>query len=146
MDTKRIARRLKKKCRTSDPFEIAQAFGIIVLFEPLGDIRGYYNCCYRTRFIHISSFLSEAERRFVCAHELAHALLHPKIHTNFLLTHTNVELSKLENEANRFAVDLLFDDSDLIAYLSVPIETAAAALEISIPLATYRLGSVKDVE
>jgi len=143
MDTKRLAERLKRKFMTSDPFEIAASIGAVVLFEPLGDIRGYYNLSYRTRFIHINSDLSERDRRFVCAHELAHVFMHPKTNATFLLTSTNFALGRLENEANRFAVDLIFDDADLVPYLGVSIENAACALGLPQDLALYRLSSVK---
>ena len=35
--------RLIKKHRTNDPFEIAKGENIIILYENLGGINGYYN-------------------------------------------------------------------------------------------------------
>jgi Zn-dependent peptidase ImmA (M78 family) len=53
-------------------------------------------------------------QRFVCAHELGHAVLHPKSNTPFLRANTLFSIEKLEVEANTFAVELLLPD-DVIA-------------------------------
>ena len=69
---------LCRKCDTRDPFTIAAKLGIRVLHEPLGSIRGYYSRTHRIKFIHINQDLSKERQRQVCAHELGHAILHPK--------------------------------------------------------------------
>ena len=71
-------KQLISKYKTNNPQEIAQELGIIILFEPLGDINGYYNTAFRQKFIHINNTLVEAKQKFTIAHELGHALLHQK--------------------------------------------------------------------
>ncbi|MDQ0340231.1 Zn-dependent peptidase ImmA (M78 family) [Caldalkalibacillus uzonensis] len=52
-------------------------------------------------------------KRFVCAHELGHAVLHPELSTSFLRKHTLFSMDKVEREANEFAVELLVPDQVL---------------------------------
>ncbi len=108
-----LAQQLRIKFQTGDPFSIARALGMLIYFEPLGEVGGYYNTAYRQRFIHINEELSEARQRFTCAHELGHALLHPKENTPFLRGSTYFSVDRLEREANLFAVCLLISDEDL---------------------------------
>lgn len=103
-------KQLISKYKTNNPQEIAQELGIIILFEPLGEINGYYNTAFRQKFIHINNTLVESKQKFTIAHELGHALLHPKANTPFLRDNTLFSINKLEIEANKFAVDLLITD------------------------------------
>lgn len=57
MDTKVIAEAMCRKYETRNPFDLAASLGIIVLHEPLGEILGYYNRCYKQKFIHINEEL-----------------------------------------------------------------------------------------
>lgn len=54
MDIKGLAEQICKKYNSRDPFEIAEGRNIIVLYEPLGSIRGYYSKSLRQAFIHIN--------------------------------------------------------------------------------------------
>jgi|SRR5690606_6319750 len=110
---KETARKLVKKYNTNDPFYIANRIGILVLFEPLGSIYGYYNYYKRIKMIHINDQLDETLQRFTCAHELGHALLHHDINTTFLKSKTFFSTEKIEREANTFAVELLMPDEYL---------------------------------
>lgn len=103
-------KQLINKYKTNNPQEIAQELGIIVLFEPLGEINGYYNTAFRQKLIHININLPKHKQQFTIAHELGHALLHPKANTPFLREKTLFSINKLEIEANKFAVDLLITD------------------------------------
>ena len=85
-----------------DPCYIARSLGIIVNFEPLYRLNGFYNTAYRQKFIHINSQLSHRAQRFVCAHELGHAILHPDNNTHFLRNHTLYPISRYEKEATYF--------------------------------------------
>lgn len=99
-----------------DPCYIARSLGIIVNFEPLYRLNGFYNTAYRQKFIHINSQLSHRAQRFVCAHELGHAILHPDNNTHFLRNHTLYPISRYEKEATYFASCLLISDDDLNEY------------------------------
>ena len=110
---KRYVEKIRKKYDTTDPFELARCLGIIVLFEDLGSIHGYFNTVCRQKFIHINQNLSEIERRLTVAHELGHALLHPSTNTYFLRSKTRFCVGSFESEANLFAVCFLITDEDI---------------------------------
>ncbi|PEN99207.1 hypothetical protein CN556_04150 [Bacillus wiedmannii] len=116
MDIKEYARKIVEKHTTTNPFEIAKRKNIIVLFEDLGNTLGFYNTYKRIKFIHINNRIDEITQRFVCAHELGHALLHPKANTPFLRNKTLFSVDRLEIEANTFAVELLLTDEMISAY------------------------------
>lgn len=102
--------RLIKKYKTNDPFELADMLNISIFYEELGTINGYYNKPLRMKQIHINDDLSENMKKFTCAHELGHALLHPDVSTPFLRSQTLLSVNKMEIEANTFAVKLLIPD------------------------------------
>lgn len=120
MSNTRTAKSLVRKYGTRDPFCIADAMGFSVVRIPLKGIRGFYQHVKRCRIIYIADDLIEADARFVCAHELGHALLHRGYNRIFMDTHTHFPVSRYEVEANRFAVDLLYDDDDLRFFLDYP--------------------------
>nr|WP_219824368.1 ImmA/IrrE family metallo-endopeptidase [Bacillus sp. BH32] len=108
--------KIVKKHGTTNPFEIAKRKDIIVLFEDLGNTLGFYNTYKRFKFIHINNQIKETIQQFVCAHELGHAVLHPKANTPFLRNQTFFSVDCLEIEANTFAVELLLTDEMISAY------------------------------
>lgn len=113
MNEKIIVDNLVKKYATNNPAELAEHMGIIILFENLGTINGYFNTAFRQKFIHVNQDLTEQMESFTIAHELGHAILHPKSNTPFLRISTFLSVSKLEIEANRFAINLLVPDEEL---------------------------------
>lgn len=108
--------KIVKKHGTTNPFEIAKRKDIIVLFEDLGNTLGFYNTYKRFKFININNQINETTQQFVCAHELGHAVLHPKANTPFLRNQTFFSVDRLEIEANTFAVELLLTDEMISAY------------------------------
>ncbi|SCM88451.1 ImmA/IrrE family metallo-endopeptidase [Bacillus mycoides] len=116
MKIKEYALKIAEKHATTNPFEIARRKNIIVLFEDLGNTLGFYNTYKRFKFIHINNQIDEITQRFVCAHELGHAVLHPKANTPFLRNQTFFSVDRLEIEANTFAVELLLTDEMVSAY------------------------------
>lgn len=113
MNMKDTVERLCKQCGTRDPFAIAEQLHIIVLYEPLGAIRGYCSQTLRQQFIHINQDLDPLQQHFTCCHELGHAVLHPKMNTPFLREQTLFSVNKFEVEANRFAILLEYDDDSI---------------------------------
>ncbi|QQZ64229.1 ImmA/IrrE family metallo-endopeptidase [Paenibacillus sonchi] len=111
---KHAVTQLVKKYRTNDPFDIASQKNILVFFELLGEMFGYYNYNRRFQMIHINSEAKIEEQRFTCAHELGHAILHSNVNTPFLRKHTLYSVDRIEKEANRFAVELLVPDELLL--------------------------------
>ena len=130
MEIKQRVNRLCRKYGTRDPFELAERMNILVVREPLGSINGYYNQCYRQKFIHINEELEEYRQKFTCAHELGHAVLHPKANTPFLRDNTLFSVSRLEREANCFAAELLCPDEVLLEYPDYTVGELARILGI----------------
>lgn len=116
MNIKDYVINISQKHETTNPFKIARQKDIIVLFENLGNTLGFYSTYKRFKFIHINNEIDEITQRFVCAHELGHAVLHPKSNTPFLRNQTFFSVDRLEVEANTFAVELLLTDESIDTY------------------------------
>lgn len=121
MDIKKIVKQLSKKYATNNPFKLCELLGIVVVFEQLGSIYGYYSKTNRFKVIHINENLPYLKQLSTCAHELGHAILHPEENTAFLKAYTYFPTSKIEAEANEFMLVLLFnqDLSDSITLFEV---------------------------
>lgn len=104
----RKVRSLVNDFDTNDPFKIAKNLSIEIMYHPLGNIMGYYSKHFGTKIIHLNESLAEEEMEFVCAHELGHAIQHPDTNTPFLKRNTLFSTEKIEQEANVFALNLLF--------------------------------------
>ena len=117
MDIRREVAYLKRYYKTDNPFDVIRAKNILLLYEELGLINGYYNFVLRQKQIHINCNLEGNQRIFTATHELGHAILHPKANTPFLLANTYQSVDKLEIEANKFAVEFLIADNILYEYL-----------------------------
>ncbi|WP_298705340.1 ImmA/IrrE family metallo-endopeptidase [uncultured Veillonella sp.] len=113
LDIKGTVNKLIKNNNTNNPFSICQALDIVVKYEKLGNILGYCDTHFRMRTIHINENAPEELHPFICAHELGHTILHPKINTPFLRNNTLFSVDKIERQANTFAVELLLPDSIL---------------------------------
>ncbi len=140
---KEIVHRLVKRYRTNDPFCIAEKKDMLVLYSQLKDILGYHHTYKRVSVICIHSDLSDLERRFVCAHELGHAILHPKINTPFLRRSTLFSVDKIECEANTFAVELMMPDDVLSEHREAGLTVHQAAALYGIPSELVRLKSLR---
>lgn len=135
----------KAACRTisrtgeTDPFRICEAFGVIMLFEPMGTFsgacKGFFLSQSRKTAITINSDLSEELQRIICAHELGHAVLHRKgaglkAFHDFMLFDT---VSHYEYEANLFAAELLLRDKEVMAVLNDDLSFFQAAQALNVP-------------
>lgn len=111
---RRAIKRLLKKHKTNDPFILAEKLNINIILRYMHhEINGFYKLEQRNRFIVINKNLSDEMQRFVCAHELGHAILHPEVNTPFFRKYTFFSVEKIEVEANTFAVELLIPDDYL---------------------------------
>lgn len=142
MHIKKTVLMLVKKYKTTCPFQIAEHKNILVLKEQLGEIYGYYHVYKRIRFIHINSDLNESLQRFVCAHELGHATLHPEVNTPFLRANTLFSVERIEREANKFAVELLLPDEIIYDYKDSNLSIEEIASIFGIPKEVARLKKV----
>lgn len=141
MGIKETVTELYRKYGTRDPFEIARQHRILITFEPLGTINGYYSKSYRTQVIHINQDLPEQHQRWTCCHELGHAILHPKANTPFLRKNTLFSIDRYEVEANRFAVELRYPAQYLLEeFEGCTTNQIAQALALPVSLVEYALG------
>ena len=101
---------------TRNPFRLAKELNVVIAFEDLGEIYGYYNQFKRVKMIHINVNSSDMQQRNTCAHELGHSILHPEENTPMLSKQSIVSELKIEKEANYFAVNLTIDNkhNDLV--------------------------------
>ncbi|MGG3262025.1 ImmA/IrrE family metallo-endopeptidase [Bacillus paranthracis] len=139
MDIKEYVLYIAEKHQTTNPFEIASHKNISVMFENLGNTLGFYSTYKRMKFIHINNQIDEITQRFVCAHELGHALLHPKANTPFLRNQTLFSVDRLEVEANTFAVELLLSDDMISEYENTNLSIQEVAEIHGIPKSFARL-------
>ena len=101
--------------RTRNPFKLARLLNIEIVYEDLGEVRGFFKKILRRKYIFINSKLSEFDQKLVCSHELGHAVLHSSNKIQFLIDNTKLlRKSKIEDEANLFASWLLFHGGDIV--------------------------------
>jgi Zn-dependent peptidase ImmA (M78 family) len=145
-DIKSVVEKIKRKYKTSEPFELCSLMGITVLYSDLGSIRGIYQYKYKKRMIHINCNLDSYLKRQVCAHELGHAVLHRKTNTVFLDAFTYLPVEKVEIEANIFAAELLIGDIDPKHYEGYCLSQVASCLEVSEKMMEYKVKYLLDKE
>ena len=127
------------KYHTRDPYELAEQLHICISRHELGKIRGYYLKKYRIKQIILNSNLDRHEEKFVLAHEIGHAILHPDVSTPFLTEHTFLSINRLEMDANKFAVELLIPDETILENWQMTTEQLGEMLGYSKDLIELRL-------
>ena len=118
---KRIAACCCRRFGTNNPFEIAKCLNIEVQIGKLG-FEGCYMFLKNHRCIFLNEDLPEQELRLVMAHELGHAVMHRKQNCYFIRSSTFLLNSRTEMEANRFAMELLIPDAELMDYRECSLE------------------------
>lgn len=122
MEIKARVNKLVLKYKTRDPFEMIKGMNVILVFYPLDGVRGFYQYFQRNNIIYIDETLSDHDKAFVLAHEIGHMILHKKSNAIFMDSRTQFRTSKYENEANKFAIELLISDESLSEYSNCTIE------------------------
>jgi Zn-dependent peptidase ImmA (M78 family) len=137
-------KRIREKYDESDPVRLANAMGILLLYEPMGDhpnaCKGFYLCQSRAQVITVNSSLPEELRRIILCHEIGHAVLHRRaagarasgvreFHDFQLFDETSV----YEYEANIFAADFLMEDDQVLSLLNDDISFFGAAAALGVP-------------
>ena len=139
MNVKRLADSLVRKYNTRNPFEIISNLNAIVIFYPLHGVKGFYQYFQRNNLIYIDEALDDVEKNFVCAHELGHMLLHKKTNAIFMDSRSQLNTTKYEIEADRFAVDLLIPDETILENGQMTTEQLGRMLGYSKDLIELRL-------
>mgnify|MGYP001001766415 FL=1 len=116
MNIREIVSKLVEKYNTRNPFELADYQNIEIVYSELKSVLGYYTKYRRVQSIILSNELPEHLERYVCAHELGHAICHPDINVQWLCESTFYSKGKFERQANTFAVELLLPDTLLREY------------------------------
>lgn len=105
---------LIKKYNTRNPYKLCEKLKIIIFYTDLGGIKGYYKKVLKNKYIVINENLDDYSRKIVLCHELGHALLHSNKDINFMKKNFLNFTSELENEANKFAAELLLNQYEVI--------------------------------
>ena len=129
----------KRKFETSDPFEIAKFLNIELQIGDIGSRSGCYMYIKKHKCIFLNENLEEHEMRLVIAHELGHAILHPKDNCYFIRNKTLLLNSKNEVQANQFAAELLIPDSLIEENKDLSIEQFSRMIGYSKELVELRL-------
>ena len=107
-----------RKCDSRDPFDIAEYLNIQIQIGQLGTPCGCYMFLKNHRCIFLNENLSDNEMKLVMSHELGHAIMHRKLNCYFIRNKTLLLDSKIELEANAFAVNLLIPDEIILEIIN----------------------------
>lgn len=96
---------------TLNPFELCECLNIKIIKSNLGkEIKGFF---HRTpegyEVIHINSEACEHEMKYICAHELGHAILHTSISLRFFIENSLQVKNRYEIQADKFAAEILIN-------------------------------------
>lgn len=115
-----MIQRIYKRLETLDPITIAEHYGIEIRYVPfLDNPYGQSLTILNDPIILISDQIQDSnQRHFVLAHELYHSLQHSDLSGYYV--RDIFSRGKLENEANKFAVNLFIykyvEDHDSLPY------------------------------
>lgn len=126
-----LAHEIAYNNNTIEPTVICENYGIHVHIHPLIDCRGYYMKAFGQDYITISEDLVGVVKRFVCAHELGHYLLHQRFNRIFMDYRTRMIPDRFENEADKFAMHLLYGAPPLY---QEPVSYQEMAEILNVPL------------
>ena len=141
---KGIVSGLIEKYGISDPFELCDCLGIKIIKSNLGsEIKGFFQ---RTPegyvLIHINSELHEKEMKYICAHELGHAILHPEMSLSIFYKNSFLVRNKYEIEADKFAAELLINQEiNDYRYSELNLEQISCTICVPSKLIEYKLSS-----
>jgi len=135
-DIKDIVSGLIELCDTKDPFELCNCLDIILLKHDLGEeLLGFFQrTIHGAELLHINNRLDYYTQRYICCHELGHAILQPHLSLSFFIEHPLQIKSKFEMEADQFAAELLLEDNIITDYKNLTIEQIAAVEKVPVNL------------
>lgn len=114
------AQRLRRRYRTSDPYELLDDMGAVLVKSNAyrrNGLRGFCAIINQTKYVVINEKQPEEEQRVVAGHEAGHLILHkPELRGGAPMRDFDVYnvVNSLERQANFFAADFLIDDDDVL--------------------------------
>ncbi len=113
------AQRCRKRFHTSDPFELLESMGVVLVYSlkyPHNGLRGYCTVMNRTKYVVINANQPWEEQRVVAGHEAGHLILHKTLLKTGAMSDLDVYhvKSQLERQANFFAADFLIEDDEAL--------------------------------
>lgn len=127
---------------TLNPFELCECLDIKILKSNLGnDIKGAFQGTAEGRVvIHINSEADEHEMKYICAHELGHAILHAKTSLGYFIENSMQVKNKYEIQADKFAAEILIDhEINDYEYSELSIEQLSSTICVPAKLIEYKL-------
>ena len=151
-DISRKAKKLTTKYGLNDPAKLCEEMGIQIVYQNMGTsetaIKAMLVVERRIKCIVVNENLPDVILRFILAHELGHAVLHVQRCKHFTDNGLFDDSSCLEKEANVFAAELLFGESeDLIEsmkYSELTLFQLAAEYCVPYELLAYKLEIMED--
>lgn len=117
INLKARVRNLVRKYGTRNPYKLAKELGFYVIEEYLSEDapKGIFKKILGKKFIiiNLTRIKNDYDKEFALAHELGHAVLHSSEAAFFLHDHTFYQRGRFENEANKFAAELLINEKDI---------------------------------
>lgn len=141
MEIKAKVRKLVRKYKTRNPFEMIRGMNVILVLYPLQGVRGFYQYFQRNNIIYIDEALSDTDKAFVLAHEIGHMLLHKKSNAIFMDTRTQFKTTRYELEADKFAIELLVSDDFIEENKCLTIDQLSRMTGYDQKLIKLRLGN-----
>lgn len=132
-------KKLKRRYREDNLFELCRNMGIILLPQPFGTqkgaIMGFFLEQRRIKTITYNSDLSDDLQRIIVGHELGHSVLHARsgVHAFHDVGLFDVS-SRFEKEANLFAAEFLLDDNEVLETLAQGGDFFSAAAILRVPM------------
>lgn len=137
---KDIVKGLVETYGTSNPFELCSSLDIKILHSNLGhEIKGFFQ---RTsddyEVLHLNTDLMPEEEKYICAHELGHAILHTDLSLQFFIENNLQVKNKFEIQADKFAAELLLNDIDELAIKDMTTEQLSCYFGVPKELIKYK--------
>lgn len=141
---KQLVTDIVKKYNTRDPYELCDYLGIKIMECNLGKrAMGLHQNHNGVSVIHLNENIDNDCKKYVLAHEIGHLLLHKNANLLFMKGKTLFCESKLENQANKFAIEFLLEDDLLndIAFKGMTFEQVAATLKMPLELFKFKFNN-----
>lgn len=115
---KELADDLVNKYNSRDPILIAEKLGIIITFEDLGQLAGYFNKAFDKKFIHLSTKIPNYKYPHLASVLLYYAIKDEEYYIIYVKVKDRIEYSTFERAANIFAITLLDTKNEILNFIS----------------------------